>query len=55
MPVASRADEPGAGRFVDGPWTRNPVLDDDERLAMVPLGAVGVARIRLLRLTKVQR
>ncbi|HEY8318164.1 MAG TPA: DUF5597 domain-containing protein [Amnibacterium sp.] len=39
-----------AGRYDRGEWTRTRVVNGDERLMIVPLDEVGIARVRLLRL-----
>jgi len=43
-------DDVEAGRFERGAWRRTKVVNGDERLTIVPIDEVGVARIRLLRL-----
>ena len=39
-----------AGRYDRGEWVRTRVVNGDERLLIVPLDEVGIARVRLLRL-----
>ncbi|MGN6446437.1 DUF5597 domain-containing protein [Amnibacterium sp.] len=48
---AVEIDAVEAGYFSDGTWTCTRVVNGDERLAIVPLDEVGVARVRLLRLS----
>lgn len=43
-------DSVEAGRFERGTWRPTKVVNGDERLMIVPMDEVGVARIRLLRL-----
>ncbi len=43
-------DSVEAGHFDQGRWAPTRVINGDERLTVVPLDEVGVARIRLLRL-----
>lgn len=44
-------DSVEAGYFLQGEWKRTRVINGDERLTIVPLDEVGIARIRLLRLS----
>jgi hypothetical protein len=51
--VTVEVDSVEAGRFAAGAWTRTRVINGDERLTIVPLDEVGIARVRLLRLPAV--
>lgn len=48
-------DSVEAGRIDNGAWRRTRVINGDERLTIVPLEEVGIARIRLLRLPEEQQ